>query len=171
MKTWREPNPDHPRGRHGKFVRKGEVDSFVQRLSDEIGTAVGASVGDYRISHQPPDPDYGAKMNDPEMMMPDFVAHPEYYRTGDPVVDGESTRAILRAVHGGPDTMVWIYRAAPKGVPINPDDWVTPSKTYAKQHGIDEIERGEWEIHARRVRAGDLYTEGNSIAEWGWSPR
>lgn len=39
-KPWREPNPDHPRGVGGRFVRKG-ADAFVHRVSDDIGKARG----------------------------------------------------------------------------------------------------------------------------------
>jgi hypothetical protein len=110
-------------------------------------------------------------MDNPEMVMPDVVARPELYRLGDPEVDARCIAAIRKAAEGGPNTRITVYRAAPKGISgINPGDWVTPSRKYAEDHGIEEIEAGDWAIYTRTVRAGDLFTEGNSIAEWGWEP-
>lgn len=155
------------RDEQGQFARSAGQSRFVQRISARIGQQRGES--DYKIQHQPPDREYGRPMHDPEEMAPDLLAHPEWYYTGDEVVDGEAIRAIQRAVAEGPDKMTWIYRAAPKEAGrINPGNWVTTSKTYAKQHM--EGETG-WKIYARRVRAGDLFWEGNSIAEWGWAPK
>lgn len=129
---------------------------------------------DYRMQHQP-DPD-GARMHDVESMMPDYYAHPEWYRTGDDECDGQSERAILRA-RGNPDQPVWIYRAIPPevyeltGPKVNYGDWVTTSKPYAKQHARqNDNPADDWPVAARRVRAGELTTDGNSINEWGWFP-
>lgn len=122
---------------------------------------------DYRGMHQGPDAEYGAPLHDVEPMMPDYYVHPEWYRTGDDECDGPSERAILRS-RGNPDAPVWVWRAVPAGVTaFNPGDWVTTSKPYARQHaaGMDG-----WHVMARRVRASELYTDGNSINEWAWWP-
>ena len=50
---------------------------------------------------------------------------------------------------------------------IQAGDWVTTSKAYAQLHM--EGEHG-WRIAARRVRARDIRTEGNSVCEWGYFP-
>ena len=52
---------------------------------------------------------------------------------------------------------------------INNGDWVTTNKKYAQEHG-DSALNGEYVVVARRVRARDIYTEGNSIFEWGYNP-
>lgn len=142
--------------------------------------ATGPDVG-YRGQYQPPDPEYGAPMNAPDSMMPDLLAHPEWYSTGYDDVDRESMAAIYHA-SSGPETKVWVYRAVPAGVTeINPGDWVTPSRTYAQIHAegnlgqVMDPDTGEMvpvpsTILRKRVKAGDLYFDGNSMAEWGWQP-
>lgn len=55
-----------------------------------------------------------------------------------------------------------------KTLTINPGDWVSLTREYAVDHGRDNLK--EFVIRARTVYAGDLYTEGNSIHEWGWDP-
>lgn len=175
MSTRFEAWADRPvtRDGEGKFARGGGVDAFVQRVSDHIGQSRGEPEpepdNDYRMQHQPPDRDYGASMNDPEVMMPDLLAHPEYYNMGmDRTVISESMAAIRKAVRGGPGAMIRIYRAVPNiAQDIHPGNWVTPSRAYAQEH-IGDMKG--WKILERDVRAGDLFFEGNSVAEWGWVP-
>lgn len=127
-----------------------------------------SAVTDYRGQHAAPDAEYGAPLWDVSAMMPDYYTHPEWFRTGDDECDGMSERAILRC-QGNPDAPVWMWRAVPAGVTtFNPGDWVTTSKPYARQHMAD---MDGWHVIARRVRARELFTEGNSINEWGWWPQ
>jgi len=128
----------------------------------------------YRMDHKP-DPD-GAPLHDVESVMPDYYRHPDWYRTGDPASDGQSERTILRA-HNRPGAMVWIYRAVPKhvyeapGSSIQPGDWVSTSKTYARQHGMHTTDPAQdLPVSARRVPASTLRQDGNSINEWGYFP-
>lgn len=131
-------------------------------------------MSDYQGEHQPDET--GAPLHDVESVMPDYYAHPEYYRTGDDECDGPSERAILRS-RGNPDAMVWIRRAVPPkvydlpGPSIRPGDWVTTSRPYARRHAMHATDpRQDWPISSKRVPARDLRTDGNSINEWGWFP-
>lgn len=55
---------------------------------------------------------------------------------------------------------------------ISQGDWVTPFRSYAVEHGESNLGgRGQYEVVKRRVRAGDIYTAGDSWAEWGYDPR
>lgn len=78
---------------------------------------------------------------------------------------------LIMKFRGKPDAIVTVYRAVPKGVSasINKGDWVTPLKEYAVLHG------NRWEqgmtILEKKVKASELFTEGNSIYEFGWSPK
>ena len=136
--------------------------------TDAIDDISGARrMSDYRGSHQAPDADYGAPLHDVEPMMPDYYAHPDWYDTGDDELDGQSRRSVLRS-RNNPDAMVWIYRAVPGDVStFNPGDWVTTSKAYARDHMAGE---DGWHVMARRVKARELYTDGNSINEWAYWP-
>ena len=52
---------------------------------------------------------------------------------------------------------------------INVGDWVTINRAYAKEHG-EACLRGQYRILSKTVPAGHLYTDGNSIYEWGYDP-
>jgi hypothetical protein len=83
--------------------------------------------------------------------------------------DRESMSVILRT-RGKPDADVVIYRAVPlKATKINDRDWVTPSLSYARIH-LEGVLNGEGRILKKTVKAKDIYTEGNSINEFGYDP-
>ena len=69
-------------------------------------------------------------------------------------------RARLRALPPEPETKT----------DINPGDWVTINRQYAKNHGESAL-RGKYKIVRKTVRADELYTDGNSIHEYGYWPR
>jgi hypothetical protein len=50
---------------------------------------------------------------------------------------------------------------------INSGDWVTISRQYAIEHGKDNL-NNNYKIITKTVLASQLYTDGNSIAEWGY---
>jgi hypothetical protein len=52
---------------------------------------------------------------------------------------------------------------------LNAGDWVTTSRAYAQQHGRSTL-GGNYKIIKKEVRAKDIYTDGNSIHEWGYDP-
>lgn len=56
-----------------------------------------------------------------------------------------------------------------KSIKINAGDWVTISKRYAIQHGRDNL-RNSYKIISKTVPAKTLYTDGNDVNEWGYSP-
>jgi len=52
---------------------------------------------------------------------------------------------------------------------INPGDWVTINRDYAKEHG-ESCLNGSYRIISKLVKASDIFTDGNSIHEWGYYP-
>ena len=52
---------------------------------------------------------------------------------------------------------------------INPGDWVTIVRRYAKEHGQDNL-NNKFRIISKKVKAKDVYTDGNSLAEFGYAP-
>lgn len=52
---------------------------------------------------------------------------------------------------------------------INPGDWVTIYRPYAVDHGKGAL-NGEYKILTKTVLAKELFTDGNSLYEWGWDP-
>lgn len=52
---------------------------------------------------------------------------------------------------------------------INPGDWVTIYRPYAVEHGEGAL-NGQYKILTKTVTAKELFTDGNSLYEWGWNP-
>jgi hypothetical protein len=70
------------------------------------------------------------------------------------------------------DILKEIEQLAPhfeKPIKINKGDWVTINKEYAREHGEDNL-RGNYKILSKNVKAKDIFTEGDSIQEWGYDP-
>ena len=53
---------------------------------------------------------------------------------------------------------------------IEKGNWVTPNKAYAKTHGMKSL-NNKYKIIQKTVRAKDLYTNGDSLSEWGYDPQ
>lgn len=58
---------------------------------------------------------------------------------------------------------------SPARVKINPGDWVTTSRAYAKEHGEDHL-GGKYKIISKTVMAKEVFTDANSIFEFGYYP-
>ncbi len=54
---------------------------------------------------------------------------------------------------------------------INAGDWVSPVRDYAKHHGNLYLGgKGKYRVFSKRVKAKHLFTEGNSLLEFGYDP-
>jgi len=131
---------------------------------------------DYGMEHRPPMRDSGAPLFDATgggNVYPDDVYSAkaqQYYGTGDAKLDRETFR-LLQSYRNEPDAPVTIYRAVPANVDatdINAGDWVTVNKAYADMHG--QGFDGGYKIIKKQVKAKDIYTNGDSIHEWGYDP-
>ena len=147
-----------------------------EKIAD-LRAEANANRDDWAGIHRPPMKDSGAPAHDLTgggTVFPDDVYSPnavQYYGTGNRVMDGETVK-ILNELKGNPDKMVSIYRAVPsgaKGAEISAGDWVTVNRNYAKDHGEGPL-LGDYVIIERRVRARDIYTNGDSIHEFGFDP-
>lgn len=136
------------------------------------------STNDYRSSHVAPTSDFGAPLHDVAgrygMFPEDFYSDKgrQLYSSGNPRMDA-GTHGMIRSLRNKPDAMVHVYRAVPaaaRTAAINPGDWVTPTREYAAQHGESNLQ-GQYRIVAKKVAAKHLWTNGDSIHEWGYDPR
>jgi hypothetical protein len=150
---------------------KAQFDQSVQDNDTQILSARDEE-GDYRGSHRSPDGTNGeGSLDAMDRTYPEDIYGPkgaQYYGARRP--DDVKIHKLIQSVRGNPDAMVTVYRAVPKGVgaEITPGNWVTPSREYAAEHG-ERFPNG-YDILERQVRAGDLFTEGNSLQEFGWNP-
>jgi orotate phosphoribosyltransferase len=80
---------------------------------------------------------------------------------------------MIQWAHNRPNNPITIYRAVPFDLArpkISPGDWVTTVRKYAKEHGESAL-RGRYKIISKMVAVRDLYTDGNSIFEFGYDPQ
>lgn len=155
------------------------VSAGSQRGSVNVGGSdpLGLLDTTYRSSHTAPNREFGAPLHDLTgggQMYPADVYSPkatQYYGTGYPIADKQAFD-LARRVRGNPEAEVTMYRAVPKDpniASINPGDWVTLSKDYAKTHGESAL-LGKYKIISQKVKAKDLWTNADSIHEFGYSP-
>ena len=132
----------------------------------------------YRMAHTAPNREFGAQLHDLSAIYPEDIyssnaAH--YYGGGGDAawrrMDNESVR-IAQSFRGKPDADVTIYRAVPKDdkiTAINPGDWVTINKDYARTHGESNLPEG-YKIISEKVKAKDIWTNADSVHEYGYDP-
>jgi len=131
----------------------------------------------YRGAHTAPDREFGASLDNITRIYPEDVYSADAARIYG--VGGKDFAKLDKQIvefinqyKGSPNRMVTVYRAVPKDAPavINPGDWVTPLREYADLHGSRYLDP-EYRVEEMRVRAGDIFTDGNSWFEWGYDPR
>jgi hypothetical protein len=173
---------------------------FPQNLSRDLPTVTGQGMPDetsgqpsrsgpdardYRGQHKAPNfesaPAFDLTGNG--VYPKDVYSRPDWYEQD---MGLEEMRKIQR-FQGNPEAPVWIHRAIPKNIYdnamlegertgnsplsllIKEGDWVTTNKQYAKDHGEGAL-NGDFKVVSKRVKAGDIFTNGDSIFEWGYYP-
>ena len=126
---------------------------------------------DYRGEHQAPDVN-DSPMYDLTNTYPDDIYSYDAARLYAIYGDNRDSEAIniIQSARNKPNKLIKIYRAVPimdENLTINNGDWVTINRDYAKQHAESNID-GQYEIVSKTVPAQNLYTDGNSIFEWGY---
>lgn len=135
----------------------------------------------YKGFHQAPGPEGDNSLANLDDIYPDIVDHPEWYchyqnsrarrEDADQSREERETVALIRAARDNPTLTTVVYRAVPLGVStINPGDWVSTSRVYAEHHGVANTGEQETHLLAMRVPVSQLYSDGGSILEWGWTP-
>jgi len=128
----------------------------------------------YRMSHRAPDGTDGeGSIDKMDTVYPEDIYSSNgarYYGNDD--FESRKTIELFRSLRGKPEAELTVYRAVPKGVSgvINPGDWVTTSRKYAELHANYFEETGA-DILEKKVKAKEVYSEGNSIFEFGWNPK
>jgi hypothetical protein len=161
-------------------VPAGLLDALSQRTASKVAQSEKPVEGlldtSYRMTHTAPNREFGATLDDLTgggQMYPADIYSPkgyQYYGTGN--LFDKKAFDIANRFKGKPDATVEIYRAVPKGVSdeINPGDWVTLTKDYAEEHGQGPL-KGDYKIIKKKVKASDIYTNADSIHEWGYDPQ
>ena len=148
---------------------------------DAAWSVVKEDIPDYQGHHEAPiDPDYHSPLHDMVGMYPEDLYSPmgvRYYGDGsrESMSMDHHSHGIIMDVRGNPDAEVMVFRTVPhevEGQQINPGDWVSISRGYATDHGRrfghGNMGKGGFKLLKRKVRAKDLFSEGNSLHEYGW---
>lgn len=124
---------------------------------------------DYFMEHRPGGPDFGSPLHDLNDTFPDIYDSPHYYDFGEP--GNKDSFSVIQRAKGNPEEMVTMYRSIPPdGTPsFAPGDWVSTSGDYARSHSLSENEEDDdFIVMEQQVPASSLWSEGNSVAEWGY---
>jgi hypothetical protein len=73
---------------------------------------------------------------------------------------------LLKRIRNKPEAEITIYRASPKNE-LNPWDWITLSKEYAKQHALSNGTK----VFSHKVKAKDIYFAWDYINEFWYFPK
>jgi hypothetical protein len=132
---------------------------------------------DYKGQHTAPMNDSGKPLWNLKDVYPDDFYSSQgarYYGHGEDL--GRDTRIVsqIQSFRNKPDRPVTVYRAVPKDVArgkgINAGDWITTDLQYAKEHGQSAL-NNDFKIVKKTVRARDIFTNGDSIYEFGYDPQ
>ena len=157
--------------RYTEAIEKNDLET-ARYLVEQMALLKGYSVTDFRIDHQAPYKNgYDSRLDDvsPKFGEDIYGKNAERYFGTYEGFDNESIYHI-QAVRNKPDSYVTIYRAVPvsvKGNQIRNGDWITLTRRYAEQHGKSNI-IGNYRVISKRVQAKNIYTDGNSIHEFGY---
>jgi hypothetical protein len=158
-------------------VRSGDKIKAQQMIFDALGFVPKDSSIDRGGGHSPADPESGASAWNltGNGVYPDDVYSSNglrYYGTGYDEMDRDAYATISK-LKGNANKQVTIYRAIEKGDKrkgIEPGAWVTTVKKYAKEHGESAL-NGKYRIQEKIVKAGEIFTAGDSWLEWGYHPQ
>jgi hypothetical protein len=158
----------------GDTLSKRAEAGVEESLPEEGGRMSAREDGQYRGVHRAPTGEFGegslAEMNRtyPDDLYSDMGWR--FYGDGNQAMDRKAHRIVV-GLKDKPDAPITVYRSVPKGAAsdINAGDWVTPVREYAEMHG-ERFGEG-FDIIEKQVLAGELFTEGNSLFEFGWQPK
>lgn len=130
---------------------------------------------EYRGYHKAPDKERGAPLHDLTQIYPDDIYSNKadvYYGDRSSLYSDKESIGIMKAAKDKPDMMIKVYRTVPntlENAGINKGNWVTINKRYAIQHGERTL-LGKYKLLSKDVPAKHLYTDANSIHEFGYDP-
>ena len=150
---------------------------FQATVKEKVGESFERK--DYAGTHEAPGPfsDVSVQLLDIEQNMPGLGSTVDEvrrkYGAGESRLVAEETilPLLMAKMSNDPEYELTVYRAIPEGADsINEGDWVSLSETYAQEH-LNSNLLGNGKVIKKTVKIKDLWTDGDSIHEWGWDPR
>jgi hypothetical protein len=126
-----------------------------------------------RDSHLAPDENSGTSLNNIDSVYSEISDRNFTKNYGDGFSYDAKAVKKLRDIKKNPEKEVTIYRAVPNDENIKSlryGDWITLTKEYADEHGKARF-NGDYKIIEQKAKPSDIYSDGNSIHELGYSPK
>lgn len=170
LKLQSEPNQENYDEYRRLLKLRDEHYNYNPRQIDPV-----AQDDDYRGQHSAPDHTQGSPLYNVTLngIYPEDFYGPngqQYY--GD--MDDPSIYSIVYGYKNKPNARLIIYRSIPDNlegrIKINVGDWVALTRRYVVAHGRAEF-KGKFKVLTRTVAARDIFTNGDSLQEWGYDPQ
>jgi hypothetical protein len=153
-----------------KVMRGEDVSELLRGAAEESGYSFDES---WKMDHRAPNAEYGLSMaeidkaygGDGSIYSPRAVY---YYGEGRDY--DQKAINVIRSARNNPEKEIRYYRAVPKNVKesrARNGDWVAIVKEYAIEHG-ERVLDGDYRIIEGVTLAKNLYSNGDSINEWGF---
>ncbi len=151
-------------------LRGEDVSDILSRKASEKGYDADTS---WRMDHKAPNAKYDVCITDIDKCYGGdgsiYSPKAAYYYGDGRSYDQKAINAIKKA-RKSPETLISIYRAVPdniKDTRVRNGDWVSIDKEYAEEHGWRMFD-DNYRIIENKVPAKYLFTDGNSIHEFGY---
>ena len=155
-------------------ITPAQIDDYYERF---IGPAIDALEAEllaesdshypYRGTHRAPTPNTGVRADRLDELVEDVYDLPEHNHGG---CNGRVLKAMYLS-RGKPKTSLTVYRSMPHNATwLNPGDWISYCPDYAAQSGYHPQDRRlDLPVRTFTVRADQLWWDGNSLLEFGYS--
>ena len=165
--------------RAGAKLTGSDLDTAGEMFGQEVKQDKDGQLGmfskpEYAGEHSAPQSDSGSPAWNLRGIYPDDIYGANGARYYGHYGEGRDSEAIgvIRTLRDHPDRRVMVYRAVPRDVKdstINLGDWVTTVRGYAVEHGKAQFDN--YRVLSKSVKARDIFTNGDSIFEWGYDPQ
>lgn len=161
-------------------VERGDMETAQRMVNDAAVRAGYVPDSGHRMSHAAPNSKDDVSLADVRtsgLVPDDYWTHPQWYQSDsrervafDRIADLFQRMDRMKIDGKDPENAtIAVYRAVPKSVKegkIRNGDWVSPSESYARDEGMSIL--GGYRIISQRVKAKNLWWDGNSAAELGY---
>lgn len=153
-------------------LAKLESEAKKYKTPEEFVKAQFNKKPEYGMSHRPTweGMPTASDLLEGETLPRDVYEHPEWSiasgRNFKTDKAAQESWSALQKIRNKPDAEITVYRATRKKE-LNPGDWITFSKEYAK----DSVEGAAEKVYDFKVKARDVLFAGDDINEFGYYPR
>ncbi len=156
-------------------IKKGDIRNAKIMLQNAAKAAGYSSDNSWKMDHTAPNSTDGYS-NSMDQIDKSYNSDGSIYSPKAAYYYGEGRSydkkaiSVIRSARSNPEKLITVYRAVPSNVKesrMRNGDWVTIVKEYAAEHG-ERMFDGDYRIIESTVPAKELFSNGDSINEWGY---